>query len=357
MSSAQIAPNLWIDRQSGNHYLIGAQYPEQAVIDVHTLEDIPITSERNRPGSGNVRKLKEMATIERTQGSLEVYRHTGGPVAQIFLNVTGNDLAEVASEVNRLTADLLVEYALQHLPDGKSSLADDEAFRQQLEDYYHHSQWQGRDALFRTYGVDPERLKKGLRVTVHGEVAAMTSSFRDMAFSLGLAILLVYLILAAQFGSWLDPLIVVVAAPLGLIGVAFTLWGTGTSLNVQSCMGILMMVGISVSNSILLVEFANREWAGGLDAVAAAVSAARVRVRPILMTTLATVAGLLPMAIHFRPGDEMNLPLARAVIGGLASSTLLTLLVVPVLYVVLKRRRAAAEPPVEAPDHLPPAER
>jgi multidrug efflux pump subunit AcrB len=337
--------------------LIGVQYPEQAVLDTHTLEDIPITSERNRPGSGNVRKLKEMATIERMQGPMEIFRHTGDRVSQIFLNVAGNDLADVAGQVNHLTADLVVEYALQHLPDDKRSLADDEAFQQQLADYFHNSKWPKREALYHTYGVDPERLKKGLRVTVHGEVSAMTSSFRDMAYSLGLAILLVYLILAAQFGSWLDPLIVVVAAPLGLIGVGLTLWATGTSLNVQSCMGILMMVGISVSNSILLVEFANRGWAGGLDALTAAVSAARVRVRPILMTTLATVAGLLPMAIHLRPGDEMNLPLARAVIGGLASSTLLTLFVVPVLYVTLKRRRSAVAPAVAVPEMLPSAER
>jgi multidrug efflux pump subunit AcrB len=152
----------------------------------------------------------------------------------------------------------------------------------------------------------------------------------------------VYLVMAAQFASWLDPLIMIVAAPLGLIGVAFTLWATGTSLNVQSCMGVLMMVGISVSNSVLLVEFANRQLAAGLDPLAAVVRAARVRLRPILMTSLATVIGLLPLAIHLHPGDEMNLPLARAVIGGLTGSTLLTLFVVPVLYALLKRPVPAA---------------
>jgi multidrug efflux pump subunit AcrB len=125
-----------------------------------------------------------------------------------------------------------------------------------------------------------------------------------------------------------------------LIGVALTLWFTGDSLNIQSCMGVLMMIGISVSNSILLVEFANRQREEGLTPLEAIVSAARIRIRPILMTTLATIAGLLPMALHLRPGDEMNVPLARAVIGGLASSTLLTLFVVPLLYVFFERRRA-----------------
>ena len=169
----------------------------------------------------------------------------------------------------------------------------------------------------------------------------MRDSFADMGFSLGLAVLLVYLVMAAQFSSWLDPLIMIVAAPLGLIGVVAVLGATGTSLNIQSSMGVLMMVGISVSNSVLLVEFANRLRAAGQDTRSAVVDAARIRLRPILMTTIATVVGLLPMAVHLRPGDEMNLPLARAVIGGLVGSTLLTLFVVPVLYTLLKPAGAA----------------
>src|SRR5439155_15461408 len=166
--------------------------------------------------------------------------------------------------------------------------------------------------------------------------------FAEMGFSLVLAVLLVYLVMAAQFGSWLDPLVMIMAAPLGLIGVVAVLWATGTSLNIQSLMGVLLMVGISVSNSVLVVEFANRQRDEGHSPLEAIVGAARTRMRPILMTTLATVAGLLPLAVHRHPGDEMNLPLARAVIGGLAGSTVLTLFVVPVLYLLLKPRRAAA---------------
>src|SRR5262249_26548323 len=124
-------------------------------------------------------------------------------------------------------------------------------------------------------------------------------------------------------------------------GVVGILWATGTSLNIQSFMGVLMMVGISVSNSVLMVEFANRQRKAGLDTWSAIVSAARIRLQPILMTTLATIVGLTPMALHLHPGDEMNIPLARAVIGGLTSSTLLTLFVVPVLYVLLKPGGAA----------------
>jgi multidrug efflux pump subunit AcrB len=154
--------------------------------------------------------------------------------------------------------------------------------------------------------------------------------------------MLVYLVMAAQFSSWLDPVIMIVAAPLGLIGVIGILWVTGTSLNVQSLMGVLLMVGISVSNSVLLVEFANHLRGEGKSTFEAVTEAARTRLRPIAMTTIATIFGLLPMALHLRPGDEMNVPLARAVIGGLTASTILTLFVVPVLYVLFKP--AAGEP-------------
>jgi multidrug efflux pump subunit AcrB len=296
MSSSQIAPNFWIDSQNGNHYFIGVQFPEHVVEDLSTLENIPITPDRGRTAGVAPRLLKEVARIERTQGPVEVYHYSADTVSQLFVSVADNDLAGVGAEVERIVRS-----------------------------------------------ADPPR---GLRVTVHGEVSSMRASFREMAFSLALAVLLVYLVMAAQFSSWLDPLVMIVAAPLGLIGVAGALWLTDTSLNIQSCMGVLMMVGISVSNSVLLVEFANRQRERGLEPLAAVVAAARVRLRPILMTTLATVVGLLPMALHLRPGDEMNLPLARAVIGGLMGSTLLTLFVVPVLYTLLERRGAA--PPVDA---------
>src|ERR1019366_1308578 len=180
-----------------------------------------------------------------------------------------------------------------------------------------------------------------VHVTIRGQVEAMRQSFAEMGFNLVLAVLLVYLVMAAQFSSWLDPLIMIVAAPLGLIGVAITLWATNTSLNIQSCMGVLLMVGISVSNSVLLVEIANQLRERGQSPFDAVIEAARTRLRPILMTTMATIVGLLPMAVHLHPGDEMNLPLARAVIGGLISSTLLTLFVVPVLYVFLKPTHVA----------------
>ncbi|HEV3258009.1 MAG TPA: efflux RND transporter permease subunit [Gemmataceae bacterium] len=303
MSSAQIAPNFLIDPKTGDPYIIAVQYPQHEVVDIQTLENIPISSDKGRSSGGQVRLLKEVSRVVRTQGSVEVFHQNIHQVDQLFISVKGNDLAGVAAEVERLARDM----------------------------------------------EDKGELPRGVRIEVHGEVSSMRSSFAWMTFTLILAVLLVYLIMAAQFSSWLDPLIMIVAAPLGVIGVTAILLATGTSLNIQSFMGVLMMVGISVSNSVLLVEFANRQRAAGLDTFAAVVRAARVRLRPILMTTVATIVGLLPLALHLRPGDEMNVPLARAVVGGLAGSTLLTLFVVPVLYVFLKPAGAARpEPEAEA---------
>jgi multidrug efflux pump subunit AcrB len=343
MSSAQIAPNFWIDPQSGNPYFIGVQYPEHLVENIQTLENIPISSERAQRGtaatsagarSPTVRLLKDVARIERSQGPIEVYHQDANRASQLFVSVGGNDLAGIAGAIERLVDQPPLEYAMTNLPADRVHLAENEDFHRDFQSFLKRSKKSLRADIQKKYGVDAERLKlpQGVRVRVRGEVSSMRQSFADMGLSLFLAVLLVYLVMAAQFSSWLDPLIMIVAAPLGLIGVIGILWATGTSLNIQSCMGILMMIGISVSNSVLVVEFANRQRSSGAEVLEAIVSAARIRLRPILMTTVATVLGLLPMALHLRPGDEMNVPLARAVVGGLVGSTLLTLFVVPVLY-------------------------
>jgi multidrug efflux pump subunit AcrB len=361
MSSAQIAPNFWIDPSSGNPYIIGVQYPEEAVSSLQTLEKIPVTPDR-RTRDMPVLRLEDVARVERTQAPVEVYHHDVSRVSQIFVSVADNDLKGVADEVKGIVAFLPSAYALDNLPLEKHHLRGDREFCAKLERWVKTRDTGLTAEIEQRYGVKTAglRLPADVRVRVRGEIAMMRESFKEMAFILCLAVLLVYLVMAAQFASWLDPLIMIVAAPLGVVGVVFTLWLTGTSLNIQSAMGVLMMVGISVSNSVLLVEFANRLRSGDraaeghgdtatpaapLDAREAVVRAARIRVRPILMTTIATVVGLLPMALHLRPGDEMNLPLARAVIGGLVGSTVLTLFVVPVLYTLLKPRGA---PPAAA---------
>jgi multidrug efflux pump subunit AcrB len=374
MSSAQLAPNFWIDPQTGNPYILGVQYPEHVVNDIRTLEEIPVTPEtwmarRAGPTRANgdtglsprfsarrpVVRLENVATIERGQGPVEVYHHAARRVSQLFVSVADQDLAGVTSDIEAKVRRFPLTWALHTLPPGKKHLADDPEFQSRLGRYFKRHSRRERAAIQERYGVDVKELDlpRDVRIQMRGEVQSMRQSFGEMAFSLVLAVVLVYLVMAAQFGSWIDPLVMIVAAPLGLVGVAFTLWITGTSLNIQSCMGVLMMVGISVSNSVLLVEFANRQRAAGLRTRAAVISAAGIRLRPILMTTIATLVGLAPMAFHFRPGDEMNIPLARAVIGGLAGSTLLTLFVVPILYVLLKPKLA---PQTVAPSPSPEAQ-
>ncbi|HVG02188.1 MAG TPA: efflux RND transporter permease subunit, partial [Nitrospira sp.] len=182
-------------------------------------------------------------------------------------------------------------------------------------------------------------LPKDVTVQLRGEVANMRSAIQNFAMALPLAVVLIYLVMVALFRSFIDPLIILVAVPLGWIGTVLTLHLTNTSVNVESMIGTLMMMGIVVSNSILLVDFANRMVRHGSTAEHAVLEAGRRRIRPILMTALATILGLLPLALGFGEGNETMVPLARAVVGGLAVSTIMTLLVVPVLHCLVLYRR------------------
>src|ERR1700735_2727675 len=186
------------------------------------------------------------------------------------------------------------------------------------------------------------KLPPNTRINTRGLVVTMQTSFRSFGFGLLLAILLLYLILVAQFSSFMDPFLIVLAVPTGLVGVMLTLAFTDTTLNIQSLMGIVMLQGMVVSNSILIVDFANVLRRQGHTLVAAVAHACRIRLRPILMTSLATVVGLLPMAFKLETGSEAYAPLARVIIGGLISSIILTIFVVPAAYLLIYQRRAAA---------------
>jgi multidrug efflux pump subunit AcrB len=302
-SSINFDPAFWIDESNGNHYFLGAQFAEHDIESFETLENIPLTASdqmalaplptRGMPvamRSDGPRRalLKNVARFERTTAPTEVTHLNISRVVDVFANVTGRDVGGVAADV---------------------------------------------DAVLSPIRAD---LPPGYAITVRGEVQNIAESFRGLAFGLLLAAALVYLIMVAQFRSFLDPFVVMFAVPLGLIGVVVTLLVTGSTLNVQSFLGVIFMVGISVSNSVLLVEFANRLRDAGRTVGEAAVEAAAVRFRPIVMTSLAAVLGLLPMAIGIGHGSEANVPLARAVVGGLTASTVLTLFVVPLLYRQLK---------------------
>jgi len=195
-----------------------------------------------------------------------------------------------------------------------------------------------------------------MSVQFKGEYGSMNESFRNLAIGLAMAAVLVYFLQVALFRSWIGPFIIMFTVPLGLIGVLTCLFLTHTTLNVQSEMGVIFLVGIAVNNGVLLVDFANKQRQQGATARAAVATAAAIRFRPILMTFLATFLDLVPMAIGFERSGESNVPLARAVVGGLLTSTALTLFVVPILYSFFMRDGADAEVNLdEEPAAAPPA--
>jgi multidrug efflux pump subunit AcrB len=177
-----------------------------------------------------------------------------------------------------------------------------------------------------------------VRVNLRGMVLGMKQSYNSFAIGLSLSFVLLYLILVAQFKSFVDPVLIMLAIPMGIIGVIVILWLTGTTLNVMSLMGVLMLVGIAASNSILIVDFAHRLRQQGLTVKDAVITSCRVRLRPILMTSLATILGMIPMALKLGTGAEQYAPMAQAIIGGLTASVLLTIFIVPAAYLLIYRR-------------------
>src|SRR6201992_2124847 len=194
------------------------------------------------------------------------------------------------------------------------------------------------------------RVPANVTVSVHGSAEAMHASFRSFGIGLILSVILLYLILGAQFRSFVDPLIILLALPPGLIGVLLTLVLTGTTMNVMSLMGVVMLAGVAMSNSILIVEFAHHLKSEGRGVAEAVIESCRVRLRPILMTSLATIIGLMPMALKLGEGSESYTPLARALVGGLLASTALTVFLVPAgFYWVYGRQEQATSPASSTP--------
>jgi multidrug efflux pump subunit AcrB len=239
--------------------------------------------------------LKQIATFDRTTAPAEVNHHNITRVIDIYANVSGRDVGGVAADIERAIAD----------------------------------------------SKPPE----GYFVRMRGEVASMRESFAGLGFGLTMAVILVYLVMVVLFRSFVDPLIVMIAVPLGLIGVLLMLFLTRTHLSIQSLMGVMMMIGIAVSFNVLLTDLANRLRREGHSWEEAIRAAASIRLRPKLMTSLAAVLGLVPMAIW----GGANTPLARAVIGGVIVSTVMTMFVLPVLYTIIKQQ---SPPPVDETDLL-----
>ncbi len=281
--TTQFAPIPYIDSRTGNQYYINVRFADSARNQVQDLPELFV-----RAPSGSIVNLASIATVRRSSGPVTVNRKYLQRIIDVTANVApGKDLGAASAAVQRAVDELPP-------PDGFSA-------------------------------------------SLGGQTAAQQSAFRDLAIAAGLAVLLVYMILASQFKSLVDPLVIMFSVPLGIAGVYLALWLTHTTLSVNSFMGIIMMVGIVVSNGVLLVDFARVLQSRGLPLLEATVQAGKTRLRPILMTTIATIAGLMPMALGIGEGSETNLPLARAVIGGLAVSSIFTLFLIPSLYTLLER--------------------
>ena len=283
-SNGQVAPSYWIDPKTGNDYMLTVQYPETQVQTLNDFKQIPLRS----PDGKTTTPLETVASIKSINTPTEVDHYQLRRIFDVYVMPKAEDLSAIGKEVNSIVK-----------------------------------------------GVHPPH---GTVLTVRGSVNNMNESFKSFAVGLILSIVLVFLILMAQFASFVDPLIILLAIPPGISGVILFLLATNTTLNIMSLMGVLMMTGIVVSDSILIVEFVGQLREKGLKLEEAIITACKVRLRPILMTTLATVLGLIPMALALEAGSEQYAPLTRAILGGLTVSGIVTVFLVPSAYLLIHRR-------------------
>jgi len=284
-SNQMIAPSIWIDPNSGNNYFLTVMYREGQVKSLDDLKAIPLHGTNITQAT----RLDMVANIEQFNAPTEMDHTQIRRVMDIYVRPQGEDLGRIGMDIQAI--------------------------------------------------VDSSNPPPGVEVSLTGSIASMNASFRSFAIGLTLSILLLYLILVAQFRSFTDPFIILLALPPGITGVIVTLLLWGTTLNVMSLMGVVMLAGIALSNSILIVEFAHHLLKEGMSVREAITTSCRVRLRPILMTSLATVIGLLPMALKLGEGSESYAPLAQALIGGLTLSVLLTVFLVPAGFYLAYRNR------------------
>ena len=285
-SSEQVATNFWTDPKTGIPYYIAVQTPEHLVSSLNELGNTPVSTQLAAIGPPIPGLLSNVATL-RVPTNLN--QTNIQPVYDIYASVQGRDLGSIAGDIGKITAELQKE------------------------------------------------LKPGNTIRVLGQIQSMHDSFRDLGVGLLFAAVFVYLLMVVNYQNFADPFVVILALPATFCGIVTMLFITGTTLNVPSMMGAIMAVGVASANSILLVTFAREQQLKGRSAFRAALDAGRTRIRPVLMTAAAMVAGMIPMAVG-GPGEEQNAALARAVIGGLLFATPTTLLIVPYLFAMLRKR-------------------
>ncbi len=300
--SGQVSPNFWLNTQTGVRYRVVTQMPQYGIDSVSDLAQLPLTAD----GMRSPAYLGGIASINVGPSAALISHYDVQPVVDIYASTQGRDLGAVAGSIRRIM---------------------------------HQTQRQ---------------VPKGSYVQLSGQVATMQSAFSQLYLGLASAVLLIYLVIVVNFQSWTDPFIIICALPGALAGIVWMLFMTGTPLSVPALTGAIMCMGIATANSILVVSFAREGLARGLDAAAAALESGVTRLRPVLMTALAMIVGMVPMALALGEGSEQDAPLGRAVIGGLAVATVATLFFVPVVFSVLHRKdvkpeQAAADPAAPEP--------
>jgi multidrug efflux pump subunit AcrB len=294
-SSSMVSPSYWLDKR-GIQYLVAVQTPQREVDSIDAMNQTPIST-----GGGAPQFLSNVASLSRTTGPVNITHYNVARTFDVQASVDGTDLGSVSTAVRKAIAELTPS------------------------------------------------MPRGTTVRVKGQVESMESSFQGLGYGLIFAIVLVYLLMVVNFQSWLDPLVILMALPGALAGIAWMLFLSHTTLSVPALMGAIMCVGVATANSILVVTFANEQRTFGRTATSAALAAGMTRLRPVLMTALAMILGMLPMSIGLGEGGEQNAPLGRAVIGGLLLATGTTLFFVPVMYSILRRRPPVPpDPAIEA---------
>ncbi len=319
-SNYQIAPNYWVDRQSGNDYYLTVQYFEKGPAAIHNLADLGQIPLRD-PFSGGMSCGPSAELTHLGNGQTPWACSDGSRPTTVLNNVVAVNQAQTPTEVDHYqiqrTVDIYVTPSGEDLGRVTSAI---------------------RDILAKT------NVPGNVRVNLRGLVQGMEASFKSFAFGFLISFVLLFLILTAQFKSFVDPFLIMLAIPMGFVGVLIILPLTHTTLNVMSLMGLLMLIGIADSNSILIVDFAHNLEKQGLSSAEAVITACRVRLRPILMTSLATIIGMIPLALKLGTGAEQYAPMAKAIIGGLTSSVVLTIFIVPAAYLLVYGKRNPQAP-------------
>ncbi len=307
--SGQATPNYWLNPQNGVNYSVVVQTPQYQIDSVDAVKNIPVTGASGSASAAaqsnagiSPQLLNNLAQVVHTTSPSVTNHYNVQPVFDVFVNVRQRDLGGVSTDIDRII----------------------EKYRKQLP--------------------------PGVQLTVRGQVESMHESFTGLGLGMIFAVLLVYLLMVINFQSWLDPFIILTALPGAACGILWMLFLSGTTFSVPSLMGAIMTVGVATANSILMVTFANDQRSAGMNALEAASSAGVTRLRPVLMTALAMIIGMLPMSLGLGEGGEQNAPLGRAVIGGLLVATVTTLLIVPIIYSRLRKDQPTTMEMEEVPE-------